>query len=285
MKSVLKIYSLLLVIVFVISSCDKVDCPCNEVTNGNGNENDTVRKVLLEDFTGHECVNCPAAHDVAADLHNVYGNQLITIAIHAGFFAKPESAPFDYDFRTTAGDDYESAFSLVSTPIGMINRIEDNGSFLIPTGDWGSKVSAQLDSLPEEPELYIHLSSDYNSANNSVDIDAEITILESLPSGKYNLSILITENGIVKPQKDNREPDGEVLDYEHNHVLRGAVNGSWGTEILNGSPAINDKFNENFNYSLGADWVADNCNIVAFVYYADGPDEYKIIQAQEIKLN
>lgn len=284
MNRLIKIFSVFVIIIFTISSCDYVDCPCNVTGSNNSNTNDTVRKVLLEDFTGHECVNCPAAHDLASDLHTVYGNQLITVAIHAGYFAQPDDAPWDYDFTTTVGDEISTTFNLTATPIGMINRIADGGSQLIPTGDWATKVSAQLDSLDEFPELYIYLESNYNSGSNSVAIDAEVTFFENMPAGKYNLCVMITEDGIIAPQKDNRETDGEIMDYEHNHVLRGAVNGSWGTELIDGSIIMDDIFNESFNYTLGNDWVAENCNIIAFVYYADGANQYQIIQAQEISL-
>lgn len=281
-----KFIGVLIVTVFGISffsSCDKVEPPYT-VENNNSNTNDTVRKVLLEDFTGHTCVNCPTAHDAATDLHKVYGNQLITVAIHAGYFSNPKSAPFDYDFRTTAGNDYESQFSLSATPIGMVNRIKYGNSYLLTYGDWASKVSQQIDSLSEEPDLYIHIAPTYNSSSNSVDINTEVTFLKNMPSGKYNLTVYIIEDSIIKPQKDNREPDGEILDYVHNHVLRAAVNGSWGSQVVDGNPSVNDKFTDSFTYSLGSDWVADNCKIVAYVYFADGSNEYQIIQAQEVKL-
>lgn len=279
-----RLFGLVLIIGFaVFSSCDKVEPPYT-VENNNLNNKDTVRKVLLEDFTGHSCVNCPTAHDAAADLHKLYGNQLITVAVHAGFFSKPKSAPYDYDFRTTAGDDYESQFNLSATPVGMVNRIKTGNSFLLDYGDWASKVSQQIDSLSQEPDLYINIDPTYNSSNNSVDINTEVTFLQNMPSGEYNLTVYIVEDSIVKPQKDNREPSGEIMDYVHNHVLRAAVNGSWGSQVVDGNVSVNDKFSDSFSFNLGSDWIADNCKIVAYVYFADGSQEYEIIQAQQVNL-
>ena len=42
------------------------------------------RVVLLEDYTGQACVNCPNAHDVATELHEEYPENLIVVAMHAG---------------------------------------------------------------------------------------------------------------------------------------------------------------------------------------------------------
>ena len=42
------------------------------------------RTVLLEEFTGQECTNCPDAHRLVANLHEQYGEQLVSVAIHAG---------------------------------------------------------------------------------------------------------------------------------------------------------------------------------------------------------
>ena len=47
------------------------------------------RTVLLEDFTGQNCVNCPAAHRTIEALEQQYGSHLIAVSIHAGHFGIP----------------------------------------------------------------------------------------------------------------------------------------------------------------------------------------------------
>jgi thiol-disulfide isomerase/thioredoxin len=43
-----------------------------------------TRRVLLEDFTGHTCNNCPAAAVIAEGLQTFYGeDQLILVGVHA----------------------------------------------------------------------------------------------------------------------------------------------------------------------------------------------------------
>ena len=45
------------------------------------------RRVLLEDFTGQKCRNCPKAHREISSLKEVYGDNLIAVSIHAGGYA------------------------------------------------------------------------------------------------------------------------------------------------------------------------------------------------------
>ncbi len=288
MKNI-RLLTILLTSLFLWYSCDKVEPPY--VENGNGGElnSDTVRKVLVEDFTGHTCVNCPQAHKIIEDLQQHYGKQLVAVAIHAGFFAKPKSAPYDYDFRTTEGTALYNLFQVQATPIGMVNRVkQSDGGYLVNKGALASEVSKQLDSLPQKPDLYIHLTPSFNSSDSTLSLAAEITFLEALPSAKYNLCIMVTESDIVKAQKNNDPTIGstpDIFDYHHKHVLRGMMTPTLGEEILDGTPGNMQVISKSYsNFKFGADWVPKNCRVVAFVYYADGPKKYQIIQAQEVEV-
>jgi thiol-disulfide isomerase/thioredoxin len=271
----------------ISSSCDKVDPPYMTVPDEV--KGDTVRKMLLEDFTGHHCVNCPAAHKIIEDLHKVYGERMVVMVIHTGFFAKPSVAPFDYDFRTQAGDDIGTQFGAISStlPKGMANRKDNGSGYLINPTAYGTAVSLILDSMPEKPDIYIELSPSYNTTDSSISVDVKMTALTDMPSGKYNLSVMVTESNIIKAQKNNDPTIGppEILDYHHNDVLRAGINGSWGDEIINGKITNGQVFNKSYaNFKIGSDWNPDELKIVAFVYYADGPNDKVVIQAESVKL-
>ena len=44
----------------------------------------TDRNVLIEDFTGHKCIYCPAAAELAHQLHEANPNRVFVASIHAG---------------------------------------------------------------------------------------------------------------------------------------------------------------------------------------------------------
>ena len=74
-----------------VASCDYIDEPFRNPNGGGSTEanGDTVlqteRAVLVEDFTGHQCKNCPKASKVLKQLDSLYGSaKVIGLAIHAG---------------------------------------------------------------------------------------------------------------------------------------------------------------------------------------------------------
>jgi len=49
----------------VITSCDVLEGPFDEQVNNNIDTTKPLRKILLEDYTGHTCGNCPCAAEEA----------------------------------------------------------------------------------------------------------------------------------------------------------------------------------------------------------------------------
>jgi len=282
-KRIYLVFGVFVAVMLAITACDKVEPPYME-DNGGGVIADTVRKVLLEDFTAHECKNCPSAHKTIEDLQKLYGNRLIVIAEHVGYYAEPSTAPFDYDFRTTAGTEIDAFFgaSAAGLPKGVVNRKKINGSYIIDKGEFGTAISLVLDYMPSLPDIYIKLTASYNSTDSTIGVDVNLTALKNLSAGKYNLSVFVTESKIIEAQTDG--PD-EILDYEHNHVLRGAINTTWGEEFTDGAITNGQTFNKSYsNYKIGKDWNPDNIHIVAFAYYADGPNKNVVIQVEQVDL-
>ena len=105
MKKIFKILFFVAVASYIISSCDKVTPPFID-KNGGGDTAQIVKKILLEEFTGHKCVYCPTASKTAHDLKEIYGKQLVSVAMHAGTLAEPDgSGDFTANYTTTTGDD------------------------------------------------------------------------------------------------------------------------------------------------------------------------------------
>jgi hypothetical protein len=96
----LKLIGLLSFATLVLGSCDEIDPPYMDGVQTPPIDTtecpiptfpaDThhVKVVLLEDYTGHKCVNCPTAAEIAHNLQITYGEKIILMAIHAGFFAE-----------------------------------------------------------------------------------------------------------------------------------------------------------------------------------------------------
>jgi thiol-disulfide isomerase/thioredoxin len=268
----------------ILQSCDEIEPPYKQQVSFQGT--DTVRNVVLEEFTGHLCPNCPGASAELHALKDIYGDNLILITVHAGFFAQTQSAPFDYDFSTSMGDALNAQFNIQSNPKGLVSRVKSGGKYKRDVSEWSFYVDSLIN---DAPKALLDMSCTYNSSNRQLDIDVSGTVLSQL-DGDYNLSVVITEDSIVKPQKNNDPqlgPTPEIQDYVHMHVLRGAVNGDWGESFFSGPKDSLDVLpQKQYNYTLDASWKAKDCHVVAYFYRSDNAagTEYEIIQATEVKV-
>jgi len=152
------------------------------------------KKVLIEDFTGYKCTNCPQASSELKTIEELYPGKVVGIAIHAGFFAQP-SGDFITDFRTTEGNELADFFEPEVFPIGMINRQGYPQNILLSYTDWASIAGEQL---LQAPTIDLSISEE----NNSVIIQAR-RLSES--NNSLKLVVCITEDGIIYKQIDGSE--------------------------------------------------------------------------------
>lgn len=225
-----------------------------------------VMNVLIEDYTGHTCGNCPEAAEVASVIakKNDTG-RVVVVAVHSGNFALPEIPDYLYDFRTTAGTELDQTFriSRAGNPNGLVNRVKYNGKFILGQNNWDPATTAQL---ALQPALNLNLSHTYYDTTRTLVVTVES---EYLTQGQtdYSLVVWIVENGIVGSQKDYRFTPSHIEDYDFEHVLRGSLNGTWGDTLSTKVQAVGSKIKKVVRYTLpeNFDWKLANCEVVAYV--------------------
>jgi hypothetical protein len=287
------LYSILITCFYIIllAGCDIVEPPYTVSSTGEpvNPGPGALRKVLLEDFTGHQCGNCPSAAYLAQELKDLYGDQLIIYAAHVGSYAFPDITPYLYDFRCVTGNEIADQFGITSgagipLPVGMVNRKEINGNPVLDRGDWGTTLGT---ILANPAEVSMDVSSSYNSSTRELAVTVNTEFLQAM-DGTYNLCVFMTEDSIVKWQKIYPAfpvpgyPTGDVEDYVHRHVLRGSMNNTWGDEIAAGSVAAGDTVFSSFTATLDTGWVENKMSVVAYVYDFTTKE---IIQAEEEHLH
>ncbi len=254
-------YSWIFALLFILSSCDIIpeDEFLIEVPNP-----PMERVVLLEDYTGQKCINCPDAAAEIDVLSEIFGEKLVVVAIHAGIFSIP-------NMQATAGNEYNEYFNITSYPKGLVNRRTYNNERTLEHNIWGQAIR---DIIWKKSGLSINIDNNYNASGNLLNLTVQVEKEADLDIPKLSLQIWITENNLVKPQA---MPDGSYnMNYEHNHVLRDAPNGTWGTSL---------SFKENVaeftlsDYSLKEkEWQLDNCDIIAFVYNEENKEVLETIK-------
>lgn len=270
----------------IFYSCTKIDAPYAASKHGNIKDTtmnwDTikaVKKVLLEDYTGHKCVNCPEAAITARSLEELYEGKLIVMAVHAGFYALPGSGEYTLDLRTQAGEDWNNEFKLVSYPSGMINRKDFGGSRILGPDKWGNSISEIIDTPPDAQMMF---QNSYDSTSGTL-LSTVFTHFINPISGTYNITVCLLEDSIIGAQKNNNPNIGPYPDwynYVFNDVLRGSLNSSWG-EVLTTSVDTRLTYMGRFSETIDPGSIIRNCWILAFV---SNSSTREIIQIEKKKI-
>jgi thiol-disulfide isomerase/thioredoxin len=248
---------------------------------------ESSRKVLIEDYTGHKCGNCPAAAIALKYLENKYPSNVVPLAIHAGFFATVNST-YTTNLQTTDGNAYDSQFgnSAAGNPNGLINRVGyGTGGFIKSYTSWESEL---VKLLLTQARFEIKIKNSFSLTSSKLNTSITVKSLTN-NSGKYKLVVLLSEDSIIAEQLDYTLPSGSqfISNYQFNHVLRGAVNSTWGDAIFTIGAVSNDSIVKSYtNFSLNPLYNPAKCHVIAYVYDADplSPTYYEILQVEEAKV-
>lgn len=265
------------------SSCDVIDKPYTEKPDTTTTDTADARKMLLEDYTGYKCTNCPQAAEIIHSLFETYNKgNLIVVAVHSGDFAEPGSAPFTYDFRVKEGKEWNSFFAVSEqgNPNGLINRIGyKDAAHIIAKEAWAETLFGIKDN---KADMKIDLSATYSASENKIKADVAIKYINAGKSN-HKVVVLVTEDSIVDAQID---AGITKTDYVHNHVLRAVFNGAWGTQLSTTDIAAGTTINKSFELTIPNDtkhpWRPEKLKIVAFVH--DDGDTYEVLQVEETSL-
>lgn len=259
MKKIRNIIYAMACAVLTLASCDTVDendrylayddglSGVTDGTDESGRPTSVQRAVLIEDFTGQMCVNCPNAVPVIEGLEHAYPGKIVAVAIHSGMVLPTTG---NLALHTPIGEQYYKDAGSPAQPAGRIGRV---GGTSLPDM-WG--LGAQ-EILKQQSPVWLGVTNTYDEAARKVTIAVKAYGIEAA-SG--NLQIWLTEDGIAAPQVGQ-------TNYVHNHVFRDAVNGAYGEPF---AIAKGEDKTVTAEATLADHWVAANMSVVAFVYDASG---------------
>jgi hypothetical protein len=237
---------------------------------------DQGRQVLVEEFTGVRCVNCPAGSEELENLLGQYGEQLVAVSIHAGSFSPPYPES-KYDFRTEAGD---NILSFLGEPLGyptaVVNRKKFEGEFdlQLSKSQWAGFIQNELQT---PPQVKVHINPDYEADTGLASMDITLFIEENIEED-IALTVMVLEDGVEDYQET---PDGKVSDYEHKHIFRNTIT-AYNGNLIQEATTAGEVICKSYAYTLDPTWIPENIEIVAFVSQVGG--EKDVLQAAKIKL-
>ena len=245
------------------------------------------KNVILEEFTGINCVWCPAGHLIGQQLHDANPNDVFLINIHVGGFATPSGGQPDY--RTPFGTAIDAQAGVAGYPAGTVNRhqftMTQGGGTAMSRSDW-SAASSQM--LNQPSPVNVGLQANVDMATNVLTVDVEVyyTGFQTIPSNMLNIAVV--QNNVEGPQTGGSSNNpGSMLpngNYNHNHMLRHMMTGQWGEQITNLTPG--SLYSNSYSWTMPSNIngvVLDPTNISVIAFVAEGQQE--ILSGTEISPN
>lgn len=276
----------LAVLLFTFTSCDECEDPIIPQTEGYNialygaaptfepaTPEMLIQKVLIEDFTGHHCGNCPEAALVAEELKAQHPNEVSILAIHAGDFTATDEE-FPTDWTSGIGNEMWNNISSQFNPGGRINRgpVSDQLQFL---GAWTDLTE---DLLNEDPKIVMQLETSLEEGDGILNIHVFTELVENY-TGNIKMAAYITESELEGPQLDYNSDPEVVEEYEFEFVLRDDINGIAGVSV---GSNVSDGFTIQHDYSYEYENVIiENCTVVAIAYDSDSGVIINVVE-QEI---
>ena len=224
-------------------------------------QGDAVKRVLVEDFTAHQCGNCPAAAIIAEDLVANYEGQ-IAMAIHAGNLANTDEGYFDTDWTTEEGDVFGTIGSGQSR---RSHQPHQRRWVVLGAGTVGGK-SGGRDEPRSRPRASIRLRM--GPGERTFEPAPARTFYDDV-TGPVQVAWL-TESHIFDYQLDYSADPEVVADYEFNHVLRGSVHGALGIGFGDAAGGAAPGMSPLNRLRSRNEWMIENATVLAVVSDANG---------------
>lgn len=245
--------------------------------------------VLVEEFTGQSCTNCPAAHELLTEIEQAHEHGRVNVIglYYEGITQTKPPHGAKYDLRhpqakLIATDIYSGVSSI---PAGGVERVASGGSIKLDKSAWSSAIDTRL-NVPSPVNLKIE--SEYNATDAIASIRVTL-VYTSKVDFPHNISIVVVEDSIIDkqdyPSTHPVHPEYDTA-YVFTNVFRGMVTSApYGDPVLTSVTAKEPgrAFIKNFKYKLTNVLNPANCRVIAYINSTKTGDP-QIIQSAQVKL-
>ena len=301
-----KLFLFIIISLILNSACDRVEKPfvpptnldtalypgdwddylANEWPEFTPNTN-TTRSVLIEDYTGHKCIFCPAAADLAHSLHEANPTRVFTASIHAGpngigDFQLVDPPNYPMDFTNPQGVEIGTYFGtndggFSGNPRGTINRF-NNGFIFQNPNSWTSTLNTMLTQNNLRVNIQSHLN--YYDQTKGAFLHVEVEKLDPTLTNELGIVAYIIEDSLIGDQKMSDNSHNE--NYIHRDIHRGNLNNQAFGRVLKSSDLIGGKYYVNYSFvvpnQLDGIHNASNMHILVYVYDRITWEIYQVIK-------
>lgn len=241
----------------LMASCDNVDESDRFISEEKPvpDPHSVPKTLLIQEFTGIQCPNCPSGADAIHTIQESYPGQVIAVGLHAKSAGTFTQNIGSFDLRCEEADVIYKYFNPTSgLPCAVFNGTEMSSSYPM----W---YTLAIKALAEPAVMTIDADTNFDTDTRTATVDYTINLTADV-EGELRVMVWLMENNIVGRQYNDKTL---MIDYVHNHVLRASFNGEWGESI--GKKFDNgQKITGTATMVLNEKWVAENCQAVVYVF-------------------
>lgn len=279
-----------LLAVLSVTSCEEVGPDIDLGGNSNAVSDTTYlitnipdpekKVVVMEEFTGVRCVNCPEGHEIIEALKGIYPDRFIYTSFHSNFLSNPYLYSRQ-DFRLQEAQDIEDyLISVGFKPAAAIDRKMFDAtvlpSILYGRQTWNNYVDQVLN---EVSKTNLSISNTYNENTRELEVAVTVTYTQSV-SAANKVTVLLAEDSIISAQIGLND----VMDtfYVHNGVFRKFLSSTRG-DLLDAEKQAGRVFRKVYRTTVDNAFVAERMKVMAYVHEFEG-DSKRIYQGRQVKM-
>jgi hypothetical protein len=231
------------------------------------------KKVLIEEFSGVHCPNCPNGQKRAKEIIDANNGKVIGVTMHINS-GNPLVKPYtvaEYanaqDFRTQFASDINAQFGPYGgIPCAMVDRkyfTDISERLMMSTNTWEPKVNIQKALTAP---VNIAIQNFWNETPRTVASTITLQFTQVIANNP-SISVMLVEDDIDNPQEF---PTGDQHSYIHHHVLRTMLTAGLGKAINHDTSPGNGVVYKFLSNPLPANWNPDNIKVVVLVNETTG---------------
>lgn len=229
-----------------------------------GSEINFVKRVLIEDYTGTWCGNCPRVSH-AIELARLQSEFIVPVGIHRSS-SNPADAAYDpYNFDSSS---LEAVLNMSGYPKALLNRmtrwqpLEQNNITQVINLTQG-----------DNPKLGLSIANEVTSTTINLDVNVKF----SQDFENLKLVVYVLENGLIYDQVNYTTFYGGlpyIQDFEHEHVLKACLTPLFGESIASEETKVGNTYTKSFSIPIPSNIA--NSNNIEFVAFVTGADNKSI---------
>lgn len=274
-------------VAFNVSSCKEVGPEINLGNNQNAVSDTTyvespvatpeAKLVLIEEFTGVRCPNCPQGHDIIENIKAANSGKVVSVSLHP---INSLGAPYSFSVQDFRSQKAQTLFDFLGQiglqPAAAVNRTLFGGEtkLLLDKSKWSTYTGQQLSTTTP---VNIDIDKTLDTTNNELTIAVELHYTSAV-SEANKLTVVLTESDMVTAQLDGADID---TFYVHKDVMRDFISDTQG-DLLNTTLEAGRVIRKVYKKTLDAAWKPENMHIVAYVH--ESQNSKVVYQVKEVEV-